>query len=304
MGLFSKLFGRKKKDEDFLSIVYLMRKPFPIEDGKLASVLAKFAQRIFKMPEPPQAHVNQMSENAFGIAVEGQPFVVMSVAQPYTEADPEQITPDLRKQNLLKAHKAWLACDWMMDIGDDADHRKLAYRTMGMIMAIVAKAGADKDAIAVFDKATGRLVPFDASVVERLAGEFPESVFEENVPILSGEGLEAELEKAAAEAQERIPEFIQAFQKRSPVKRVSYAVKAKFVEGESVEWMWVSVQRLTDEGFEGRLDNDPEQIKRLKAGDRVAVPLDEVVDWAIADDSGMKGGFSVAVFQRHAGAGG
>src|SRR5688500_14023051 len=234
MGLLSKLFGRKKKsDDEFLSIAYLLRKPRSVDDPRLRAGLAKLAQRTCQLPEPPATHINQLTESAAGVVVEGQPFVVMAVGEPYTTADPAEITPDLRKQNLLRAHKAWMACDWMMNVGEDAEHRKLAYRTMGMIMAIVAKSGAADDVIAVLDKATGRIVPFDAGVLERLMGEFPESVFEENVPILSSEGLEAELEKAAAEAQERMPEFIQAFQNRMPGKRATYAVKAKFEEGEA-----------------------------------------------------------------------
>jgi uncharacterized protein YegJ (DUF2314 family) len=296
MGLFSKLFGRKKKEEDFLSIVYLLRRPQKVDEPKMRAALAGLIQRLFKMEEPPETAVNQVSETGAGLVIAGQPFVVIGVGEPYTTDDPAAITPDLRKQNLLREHKAWLACDWMLPVNDDED-RQTAYRVMGLIMAAVAKF-VNGDVIAVLDKQSGRLVPYTDNVPDRLTGDFPESVFEEGMaPILSGDGLEEELQKAADEAQQRLPEFVSALERRK--KGVTYGVKAKFTEGDAIEWMWVNVDRVTDDGFEGRLDNDPGELKNVKAGDRITVKADEVVDWAITDDNGMRGGFSVEVFQRH-----
>jgi uncharacterized protein YegJ (DUF2314 family) len=296
MGLFSKLFGRKKKDEEFLSIVYLLRRHRKVDEPKMRAALAGLIQSVFKMDAPPETHVKEVGESGAGLVIEGQPFVVIGVAEPYTTDDPAQITPDLRKQNLLREHKAWLACDWMLPVNDDED-RQVAYRVMGLVMAAVGML-VKADIIAVFDKHTGRLVPYSDNVPDRLTSDLPESVFEDSAsPILSSEGLEEGLQKAADEAQSRLPEFVSAFERRK--KGAVCGVKAKFEEGDAVEWMWVSVERITDDGFEGRLDNDPEELKRLKAGDRITVKADEIVDWAITDDNGMRGGFSVEVFQRH-----
>ena len=297
MGLLSRLFGRKKKsDADFLSIVYLLRRPRRVDEPEVRLALAGLVQSVFKMAEPPATHVKQMSEHATGLVIEGQPFVVMSVADRYTQADPEEITPDLRKQILLRDHKAWLACDWMMPVESDED-RQLAYRTMGMIMATVAFVGVKDDVIGVFDKASGRLAPFNDSVPGRLASNFPESVFEDaDAPILSSDGLEQELQKAADEAQSRLPEFVSALERRG--KGGTFGVKAKFEEGEAIEWMWILVEHVTDDGFEGRLDNNPGQLQRFKAGDRITVKPEEVVDWVIKDAKGMRGGFSIEVFKK------
>jgi uncharacterized protein YegJ (DUF2314 family) len=296
MGLFSKLFGRKKKDEEFLSIVYLLRRHRRVDEPKMRAALAGLIQSVFKMDAPPETHVKQVSESGAGLVIESQPFVVIGVGEPYTTDDPAEITPDLRKQNLLREHKAWLACDWMLPVNDDED-RETAYRVMGLIMATVAML-VKSDIIAVLDKQTGRLVPYSDNVPDRLTGDFPESVFEESMaPILSSEGLEEELQKATDEAQSRLPEFVSAFERRK--KGTICGVKAKFQEGDAIEWMWITVEHITDDGFEGRLDNDPGELKKVKAGDRIMVKADEVVDWAITDDNGMRGGFSVEVFQRH-----
>jgi uncharacterized protein YegJ (DUF2314 family) len=182
-----------------------------------------------------------------------------------------------------------------MPVESDED-RQLAYRTMGMIMATVAFVGVKDDVIAVFDKATNRLAPFDDTVPGRLASDFPESVFAEDAPILSSEGVEQELQKAADEAQSRLPEFVSAFERRG--KGGTFGVKAKFQEGDAVEWMWVLVEHVTDNGFEGRLDNNPGQLKRFKAGERITVKPEEVVDWVIKDGKGMRGGFSIEVFKK------
>jgi uncharacterized protein YegJ (DUF2314 family) len=298
MGFLSHLFGRKKKSgDDFLSIVYLLRRPRSVEEPKLRAALASLVQSVMKEPRPPETLIKRMNEHCVGVMMMGQPFVVMSVDTPYTEDDPATITPDLRKQNLLEQHKAWLACDWMMPIENDED-RQVAYRTIGMVMAAVGMIVGKADIVAIFDKGTGRLVPFDDSAAQRLISEFPESVFDENPPMLSSEGLEDALAKAAEEAQRRLPEFVSALGQRK--KGDVFAIKARFTEGETVEWMWVKVQQLTDTGFEGRLDNNPGEIQRLKAGDRVSVMLDEVVDWIIKDQAGMRGGFSVEVLKHRA----
>src|SRR6476661_5891865 len=162
----------------------------------MRAALAGLIPRVFKMDAPPETAINQMSETCSGLVIAGQPFVVIGVAEPYTTDDPATITPDLRKQNLLRQHKAWFACDWMLPVNDD-DDRQTAYRVMGLVMAAVAML-IKNDVIAVFDKGTGRLVPYSDNVPDRLTGEFPESVFEEGMaPILSGDGLEEELQKAA-----------------------------------------------------------------------------------------------------------
>jgi uncharacterized protein YegJ (DUF2314 family) len=171
---------------------------------------------------------------------------------------------------------------------------------MGLVMATVALLVRD-DIIAVLDKQTVRLVPYGAHVPERLTSDFPESVFEESAPILSGEGLEEELQKAADEAQGRLPEFVSAFERRK--KGAICGVKAKFQDGESVEWMWVTVEHITDDGFEGRLDNDPGELTNVKVGDRITVKSDDVVDWVVKEGDGMRGGFSIEVFQKHVGDG-
>src|SRR4051812_25754216 len=161
MALLPKLFGRKKNsNDDFLSIVFLLRRPRRVDDPRLQASLARLIQRMFELEQPPATHIKQINEQAHGLGIEGQPFVIMAMEEPYTSGDPAELTPDLRKQNLLREHKAWLACDWMLPVSNDAE-RALAYRTMGMMMAAVAAAGAKEDAIAVFDKATGRLSPFN-----------------------------------------------------------------------------------------------------------------------------------------------
>jgi hypothetical protein len=128
---------------------------------------------------------------------------------------------------------------------------------MGLVMATVGVAGVKDDIIAVFDKHTGRLVPF-ATRARPTRQRLPRIRLREDAPILSSEGLEQELQKAADEAQSRLPEFVSAFERRK--KGAVCGVKAKFSEGDAVEWMWVLVEHITDDGFEGRLDNDPGEL--------------------------------------------
>jgi uncharacterized protein YegJ (DUF2314 family) len=102
---------------------------------------------------------------------------------------------------------------------------------------------------------------------------------------------------AEAEAMRRWPEFASAFTNRQPGD--NFAAKAKFVEGNMTEWMWVEVATITASGITGKLANDPVHVKNVKDGDAVSKPLSEIDDWIISRKGEIvAGGFTTKVFEQ------
>jgi uncharacterized protein YegJ (DUF2314 family) len=75
-------------------------------------------------------------------------------------------------------------------------------------------------------------------------------------------------------------------------------VKAPISDGRATEHMWVSVSALENEMIYGRLDNDPLEMKRLRAGDRVRVPVRDLDDWLYTSGEGLQGGFTIDVLSK------
>lgn len=105
-----------------------------------------------------------------------------------------------------------------------------------------------------------------------------------------------ELRKAGEEARAHFDEFVAAFNEHKP--GVRFSVKGPFAtDSGTTEWMWVDVKSLDVTTVHGLLDNDPDDVKSLKAGDRVDVDRTKMSDWIVSDGSTMKGGYQVAVLK-------
>lgn len=126
----------------------------------------------------------------------------------------------------------------------------------------------------------------------RLAGEPPRETgshlaYDERL-MLSREKLS--LSEEERQARERWPEFVQAFETRTPA--ATFAVKAQIREEDQVEALWLKVERLEGDRIFGTLDGDPTLLRRIRRWDRVQVELDDLVDWLYSEGDAIYGGFS------------
>lgn len=101
-----------------------------------------------------------------------------------------------------------------------------------------------------------------------------------------------QMARASQRARKNVGVFIAALRKPTPDQR-DFAVKKKFVQGEAVEHLWISDVRFTGNRFVGVVDNNPREIKGLRAGTRVSVNPDEISDWAFVDKGVLVGGYTV-----------
>ena len=99
------------------------------------------------------------------------------------------------------------------------------------------------------------------------------------------------MRQAIVESRQTVDEFSDLL--TAPGARKEFAVKAKFIEGDNVEWMWITNPKPTAAGFEGEIGNDPTALKKIKTGDKATVNRDAIGDWMCVGPDGLEGGYSV-----------
>ncbi len=99
-----------------------------------------------------------------------------------------------------------------------------------------------------------------------------------------------ELLAASEKAKEKIPELYDKFSKGLPVG-THLLIKFPFenVAGER-EWMWVEVVKWNDKEIKGLLQNDPQIVKSLKAGQEVTKNMDDMFDYILYFPDGTQEG--------------
>ena len=98
-----------------------------------------------------------------------------------------------------------------------------------------------------------------------------------------------------AEARKNWPEFMKAYQARE--KDQYFAVKGRILEGANVEYMWLQVTSIDDTLVHGKLDSDPETLKKVKRGAELHMPIADVDDWLFSTGKGEShGGYTLRLF--------
>ena len=118
--------------------------------------------------------------------------------------------------------------------------------------------------------------------------------------IVYAESNDPELEKAKQDALSNLDSFIESYNAHSSDLVYEYYLKIDFIDNEEHEHMWVLVNKIENEQFEGVLSNEPQIIKNIKFGDLVKIKRDQIEDWIImnTETDEMEGGYSVKVLQN------
>lgn len=65
-----------------------------------------------------------------------------------------------------------------------------------------------------------------------------------------------------------------------------------------LEFVWVRPFEQQDSRYVGKLRNEPQSVKDLKAGDAIAFDEKDIVDWTYFDDGKMKGNFTACALLK------
>ena len=101
------------------------------------------------------------------------------------------------------------------------------------------------------------------------------------------------MDRAIAEARSTLGEFVTALQeKRSGTS--GFTIKKGFpTPAGSKEFIWISGVRLSGDGFEGTVDNEPVETRNLKIGQVVKVSKADAVDWFYHEKGKLRGGYTI-----------
>jgi uncharacterized protein YegJ (DUF2314 family) len=223
---------------------------------------------------------------------EGDDFLINCFPVPYVN-DVETTAadfPDLRMRKAFSQHRAWLSVD-LLGERESKDLPKV-YRRIGKLTAELA----DTDCLAIYSPATSQMMVYDATLEEGLRGDNPIELFNNPplLPVVEVDGDEPEVAAAVAEAVERWPEFLSAFQNQ---RGELFNVKARVNDGKHVEYIWLSPTSIENGVIYGKLENDPVEL-RYKLGDRVRVQLSDLNDWVYKSGESLVGGFTIKAIQE------
>jgi uncharacterized protein YegJ (DUF2314 family) len=216
-------------------------------------------------------------------------LLVNNFATPYWE-EPNKVAEaveELRLKKIIQEHTAWMSVD-VLGLHDDSEARSAAYPTIGRLLAELV----DDDCLALYCPEHDQIVACDDTIVEKLRRENPLEAFGELtfVPVMPVDGEDPRLKATVAEARERWPEFVAAFQAR---EGENHAVKAPITFEDNTEFIWIEVDEIKGDQVLGKLANDPVDLGDMKLGDPVSIAVSDVNDWNYLLDGEMKGGFSV-----------
>jgi uncharacterized protein YegJ (DUF2314 family) len=107
-----------------------------------------------------------------------------------------------------------------------------------------------------------------------------------------------ELLAASIRAKAKLPDLQKAF--AAGLQPGEYVdVKAPFAtEGGGREWMWVEVTKWKGDDIEGILENDPQEVPGLRAGQRVNVSQQEVFDYLHHFDNRTEGNSTGEIIKK------
>ncbi len=229
------------------------------------------------------------------IRFEGLVLLINNISKPYV---PQQYREkavrefqELRQRKIVLEHDAWFSLDLMSPQNPKGESKADCYRRMCSLAAELL----DENCMGVSFPETGHLRPFDAELKRALRSDDPlrQAMRWEKAPALAIEQNDPALVAAVTEARRRWPEFLQAFQGRDESQM--FCVKAPFRDGENVEWMWVSVAEIKDQVIEGKVGNDPVDLKNVREGDIVRIPSSTIEDWIYNSGKTTVGGFTTTV---------
>jgi len=281
------------KPHRMISLVLLLSQPRTLD----AAVVASAVSRGWNTPVtesavsviPPSFVVNSATGN----------YAINSVDKPYF-ADSAKLADevkDLAVAGAVREHHAWISVDWLGN--DDKADLRVIYQNISQVLVQLI----GKDTLAVYSPDTDQFRLNDATLTDHLLSPDPlqslipaglsNAQAASNTVTINDD--DPQLLAAQAEARKNWPQFMQAYQARE--KNQYFAVKGRILEGANVEYMWIQVTSIDDKLIHGKLDNDPETLKKVKRGADLHIPIDEVDDWLYSTSQGeSRGGYTLRLF--------
>ena len=105
------------------------------------------------------------------------------------------------------------------------------------------------------------------------------------------------MEEAYRKARETLPEFLRLARAPRPTI-TSYAVKIGIPHSEGREFFWMSPLEFRTDDIIGRINNTPQFVTSVKAGQRIIFKEKDIVDWLYRENGRMHGNFTACALAR------
>lgn len=298
--------GPEADSRPLISLVLLLRKPRHLD----ATLTARYCEAAWggsfdvirdePGSEPPSGPSPSPKAQPNGQFVAGAPpMLVVGAAnrlhlvhcndQPYFD-DPSGLADragDLRIRRVLEENRGWIAVDLVRRTGEEIDPSDHYPRLARLIAEL-----AGPDCQAIYQPAEGHFNHWDESLEAKLRDGDLTGVFAEvtSPAVVEVSDEDPRMIEASRQARTRWDEFVQAFRSG---KASHCAVKAPVRSGDRTEFIWVTVDAITDQEIRGRLGNDPVDLGDLRLDSEVSVPVESVEDWVFIRDDQPTGLFSI-----------
>ena len=101
---------------------------------------------------------------------------------------------------------------------------------------------------------------------------------------------------AIDKARQTVDTFIQALTEPKP-SQTSFSVKLAIVDGKHTEHMWLDGVRFDGKKFHGTINNDPNNVKNVKLGDKASIEPSRISDWMFVENGKLVGGYTIRVLR-------
>ena len=226
-------------------------------------------------------------------------FLVNCIPSPYVE-DPEIVAndmADIRLRTLFAQHTAWISCDAMgLEPDEPEESVREWYRLLGSLLAELI----DDNCLAIFLPDSNLLYAYSDEALDRLRSKDPFAALyqEAEVPVIEVAPDSKAMERAEAEARQRWPDFVKAFEQQAGS---NFSAKAPITRGGNTEFIWLTVTALENDVIYGELANEPVDLPGLKLGSTVKTPVGDLNDWGYLDRAGeFVGGFTIKAVEQAA----
>jgi uncharacterized protein YegJ (DUF2314 family) len=105
-------------------------------------------------------------------------------------------------------------------------------------------------------------------------------------------GMNAAVQKAKGTAGD----FVRAFHAQNPGATAYFVKKPYPTPSGNLEHMWIEVVEEENGVMKGRVANEAEETKEVKAGQMVSLKISEISDWKYQDGKKLVGGFTIKYF--------
>lgn len=102
------------------------------------------------------------------------------------------------------------------------------------------------------------------------------------------------IERAVRNAHRSLGFFTAALNAKKPDDK-SFEIKKAFVDGKTVEHLWIGNLTFDGKNFRGRINNKPLDVSTVRLGQKVAVSPGEISDWMFVKHGKLIGGYTTRI---------